>query len=616
LTVQGSAWRLSEAAPPPSVSWDGGGIAVSSMAFIENANADQRIVLSGTWREDGSGALRLTATRVFLDALTRERPARWGGLIDVDATLRGTRERPRVETELHITDGRFRQFSYKALSGHVAYADDLLQVNLRLDQTPDVSITAEGSVPLGLFVPGRPVLPMNIAIASSAIGLGLVEGFTSVVHNVSGEMRVNFTVAGTSHDPHFTGTIELASAGFVVASTGSRYKNGSASLRLASDRVVVDAFHLEDRRGRPLDVRGSLGTQELRFGDVEINVSARNFEVLRNQFGNVDVDARLTVRGNVESPRIEGNVTVASGELKLDEILDRSLSRPYATEAAPVPSVTNVGGVAALDPWDRLGLGIAVHVPAKFRMTGDDVQVAAAGPIGLGSFNVRATGDLYLYKDPAQPLYVTGSLDSMAGAFAFQGRRLDIDQASSINFYGDLSNPDLDVTVSRLISPIMARVTISGPLREPELRLSSTPPIDPSDIMAMIVFNAPASQLSGVQQQQLAVQAGTLAAGFLVTPLLSSLERTIGLESLEIEPPGGVTTGPRVTVGDELAPGLVVRFSRQFGLGDYDLATLEYNLTRILRLRATFSDAESTNAISPFLYIDRAGIDLILFFSF
>ena len=39
-------------------------------------------------------------------------------------------------------------------------------------------------------------------------------------------------------------------------------------------------------------------------------------------------------------------------------------------------------------------------------------------------------------------------------------------------------------------------------------------------------------------------------------------------------------------------------------------------LSRILRLRATFSDAQSLEARSPFRRIERAGIDLLLFFSF
>jgi translocation and assembly module TamB len=220
---------------------------------------------------------------------------------------------------------------------------------------------------------------------------------------------------------------------------------------------------------------------------------------------------------------------------------------------------------------------------------------------------------LYLYKEPAQPLSVTGSFDSISGTYAFQGRRFDVVQNSSINFRGDL-NPEIFVTVRRVISGVETRVSIFGPLRQPELRLASIPPLDESDILSLILFNRGANDLTAPQQQQLLVRAGTLAAGFLAGQLVSAIENRVGLDILELET--GDFSGPKLTVGQEIAPGLVARFSRTFGQEPYDEATVEYYLSRILRLRGTFSDAQSLAIRSPFRRVERAGIDLLLFFSF
>jgi autotransporter translocation and assembly factor TamB len=401
-------------------------------------------------------------------------------------------------------------------------------------------------------------------------------------------------------------------------SSGSRYRNARAAVRLARDRMTVDALHVEDRRGHALELRGSLGTHELQIGDLEISASAKQFELLRNEFGDIQVDTDLTLVGQFEAPRVSGRITVTSGTVQVDRILDRALFQPYSTEATPIPA--EVDAIAALNPWERLALEIELHVPNTLRMVGDNVQVTPGTPLGLGNFNLRVLGDLYLYKDPGQPLYVNGSFDQVTGTYTFQGRRFDLDPTSSINFRGDL-NPELFVTVTRDISGVQTRVTIAGELRQPELRLASTPPLETSDILSLIVFNTSTNQLSALQQQELAVRAGTLAAGFLAAPLLSALEHTLGISTLEIEPassarPGDLATGARVTIGDELAPGLVARFSRQFGAEEYDEATIEYYLSRILRIRATFSDAAELIATSPFRRVERAGIDLIVFFSF
>jgi hypothetical protein len=41
-------------------------------------------------------------------------------------------------------------------------------------------------------------------------------------------------------------------------------------------------------------------------------------------------------------------------------------------------------------------------------------------PLGLGSFNLRATGDLFIFKAPGQTVTVTGSFDSITGTSPFR----------------------------------------------------------------------------------------------------------------------------------------------------------------------------------------------------
>jgi autotransporter translocation and assembly factor TamB len=449
-------------------------------------------------------------------------------------------------------------------------------------------------------------------VRSSAVSLTLLEGLSSQVRNVSGTVQVDVTVLGTTDDPHLSGSVDMTGVAFQVTSSGARYRNGRLAVRLATDRIDVETLHLEDEGGHGLDVTGSLGTHERRVGDLQIQIAAREFRVLRNEFGTIDINASLSLTGEFESPRLSGRLGVSGGELSVDRILDRALFRPYSTEEVALPEFDPI---AVLNPWDRMGLDIELNVPRTLRLVGDNLQVGPGTPIGLGNVNLRVLGDLYLYKDPAQPLYVMGSFDQVTGAYVFQGQRFDLDPASSINFRGDLS-PELYVMVSRVISGVEARISIVGPLQEPELRMTSVPPLDPSDILSLIVFNTSTNQLTTQQQQQLAVRAGTLAAGFLAAPMLSSLERTLGIETIQLEPGGDIGAGARVTIGNEIAPGLVARFSRQFGENQYDQATLEYYLSRILRLRATFTDAASLTSLSPFRRVERAGIDLLFFFSY
>ena len=612
ITLGRLPWRLATTNTPATLSWSGEQVAVTPIEFVAGNN-DERVGIAGTWRRDGNGALHVTATHLFLDTLQAafERPTRYGGVVDLDATIRGTRERPEASGTLTIANGRVERVSYQALRTQFTYAGQIFDVDARLDQAPGVWITAVGKVPLGLVSSDSAEQQIDLAIKSSTISLGLIEGITDVVRDVTGDITLDVQAIGTSRDPHMNGTVTVANAGFVVVPTGSKYKNVRASLTLAPDRITVESLHLEDMDGHPLDAHGSLGTHELQLGDLQIEGTARHFEVIHNDLGTIDVDAAVQLRGRYDAPRIAGDLTVNSGTLRVDEILTRTLFQPYATEQT---TITGVDAVAALNPWDRLGLDLSLHVPATLRLVGDSVQISQDTPIGLGDINLRVAGDLYLYKDPAQPLSVTGSFDQISGTYAFQGRGFNVLESSSINFRGDL-NPEIFVTVTRVISGVETRVSIFGPLKQPELRLASTPPLDQSDILSLIVFNTSTNQLSATQQQQLVARAGVLAAGFLAQPIVSAIENETGIDIFEIEP-GDVGTDIKVTIGHEIAPGLVARFSRQFGREAYDEATIEYYLSRLFRLRATFSDAQALASRSFFRRVERAGIDLLLFFSF
>jgi autotransporter translocation and assembly factor TamB len=615
LSALHTDWRLAPGIRP-RVTWSESGIAVAALDLVDALSGRQHLTASGTWQQDGGGLLRLAAQGVSVDSLittSEGRPAQYGGVLDAIATVTGTREHPSVSADFAIVQGRVRRLAYDRFAGHVNYSGETLQLDVRLDQAPGVWLTGAGTVPLSAFDPSLGEQTMHLALKSSQLSLALVEGFSSLVRNVGGQMQLDVIVSGTSRDPHFSGRVDIDGASFDVVPSGAKYRNGRVALKLSTDQVSVEQFHLEDEGGHPLDVTGSLGTHEMRVGEMQVAVSARGFQVLRNEYGRIDIDTRLDLSGQFEAPRLSGRVTITNGALNVDQILNRTLFQPYATEATT--TLSEADPIVALSPWERMVMDIEVHVPGTLRMVGDNVQVSPGTPLGLGRINVRAFGDIYLYKEPTQPMWVNGSFDSLTGTYAFQGRRFDLQPSSSINFRSDL-NPELYVTVTRIISGVETRVSIIGPLREPELRLASTPPLDPSDILSLIVFNTSINQLSAIQQQQLAVRAGTLAAGFIAAPMVSALQRTLGLDTLEIEPGADIKGGARVTVGNEIAPGLVARFSRQFGEADYDEATLEYYLSRLFRIRATFSDAGTLTAGSPFRRVERAGVDLLLFFSF
>jgi translocation and assembly module TamB len=205
------------------------------------------------------------------------------------------------------------------------------------------------------------------------------------------------------------------------------------------------------------------------------------------------------------------------------------------------------------------------------------------------------------------------------GSYAYQGRRFTIEREGTLRFVGDSSlDPLLSITGTRTVSSVLIRATLRGQASAPELELTSTPTLEESDILSLLLFNQPVNELALGQRNELALQAATLASGFVVSPAVSAVGERLGLDFLEIEPTGGLGTSTfRVTAGREIWKGLFVTYAREFGPGSYNEVLAEYELTPYLRVRATGSDVSGVRMRSSlFRQLERAGIDLIFFFSY
>ena len=73
-----------------------------------------------------------------------------------------------------------------------------------------------------------------------------------------------------------------------------------------------------------------------------------------------------------------------------------------------------------------------------------------------------------------------------------------------------------------------------GSFKQPEIILSSVPPLDQADILSLIVFNQPINQLGAGEQLSLAQRAQALATGAVANQLARSIGNALNLDIFEI----------------------------------------------------------------------------------
>jgi translocation and assembly module TamB len=153
-------------------------------------------------------------------------------------------------------------------------------------------------------------------------------------------------------------------------------------------------------------------------------------------------------------------------------------------------------------------------------------------------------------------------------------------------------------------------------MRAPELTFISNPPLDQADILSLIVFNMPINELGEGQQESLAERAGALAGGYLVSGLTRSLGEALELDEFEIQAQGERGAGPTVSIGEQVGERLFFRVRQGFGAEQATEFILEYQIADFLRLQGSVADISGDMQRTTFRRIERAGLDLIFFFSY
>lgn len=631
---------------------------------VRLASGNQSLDVSGTIGLGGdapTGDLDVKAQNVDLQQLETLLLQNRGftGKLTANAKVTGTTAAPSIDGHVEIQNGTFKTYKYEALSADVDYAGNRFTVDGTLRQSATEQITVKGSAPTSLFTPGKGGHmtaasgdQVDLHITSTAMNLAVVQGFTDLVANVTGTLQADVRVTGSGADPHVVGFVDVRNGSFGVPLGGVSYSGLNTRLDFTPDAVRLQEFQILDEHGEALHVEGELAVHEKQVGAVNITVKSQNFELIDNDLGDVGVDSTLTITGELRRPKVVGEIRLEAGRLEIDRLL-QFFYDPYSTEAMPeivsaeraveasgsaeeatkaalkkAETTVRTGGERAPEPtataegaFAPVSLDLRIVVPENLVLRGKNLRPGGPTGAALGDMNATVGGEVQVRKNPGGVVTLLGSVHPVRGTYEFQGRRFELVRGGQIRFIGETKiNPILDISATRLIpnTGVEARVRVTGTMIAPELTLSSNPPLEESDILALIVFNRPVNELGTGERSSLAATAGGIATGFIAAPLGESIGKALDLDLFEIT----TTTeegdlGAGVTLGQQVGDKAFLKLRQQFGERNVTEFLMEYQLTRFLRLEATAAPetSGSGNRLNQ-RRIERGGLDLIFFFSY
>jgi autotransporter translocation and assembly factor TamB len=618
LTSQGMAWQNVDG-HVPAIQWGNDLIIVKDFALTDAAAKQQQLLANGTFGKPGEEVtvelkdINLNVIDAFL-----LRPPQLTGIVNAKAVVSGGKDTPAVAAEFAVRDGKFRNVPWQSFTGKVNYKPAGLTLDAKLQQNDMQWLTAKGEVPMSL-VRGKKSASdkIDLHVDSSTIDLGLIQGFTTAVTNVTGKVQAKLDLTGTSEEPRAAGGLTITNGGFKAEDTGVVYKNMNGKVDFLPDRVHIDNLYVLDNDNDSLSLTGDLGVAGLSVSNVNLGMYADNFKVIGNEMGNMHINSSVEFTGTFAHPKLVGDLGITTGNIKLDPILAH-LNSAYSTTS--IDTTKTEGGAAEETRQGLLGnLELALHltVPDDLVVKADDLKVGDA-PIGLGKMNMTLGGDINVTAAPAKPITLVGTVNTVRGFYDYQGRRFTILRDGKVRFEGDTVNnldPALDVAGERTIQSVTVHVNVRGRLRKPEIELTSIPPQEQADILALIIFNQPMNQLGEGQQLSLAQRAGSIAAGAVTNQLTGSIANSLNLDQFEINlaPESGSTA--ELTIGQQLGQNLYVKVQQGIGDNSQTNFLLEYEFTKWMRLQTNVLEGSGTQQ-QLFQRVKSTGADLVFTFEF
>lgn len=367
---------------------------------------------------------------------------------------------------------------------------------------------------------------------------------------IGGELTVGAEISGTLSTPVIQGRADLRKGSATIEANGIELIDANLSMTgLADSRAVSEggsALTVEGsvRSGRgQMQVNGQVDWTEEHGIFSDLHLSGNNFEIWRQPNQRIVVTPDIDLSLHDRTLALSGRVLVPEAEFVL---------REFGPSAVAISKDVVVHGehqsVARSSPGPRLVGSLDLQL-------GDRVSFSGFG------IETHLAGGLKLVETVDTPLAAEGSLQLVDGQFETLGKVLTIERGS-LNFYGPLNDPVLDVRAVRRLKyrdqNIRVGVIVSGPISSQlEFVLFSDPVYSDEDILSFLLVDRPASTADGASGNALSGAALTL--GLQSWALTQGLGEGFNLDEVALEGAGGDDT--TIVAGKQLSDDIYVRYT-------------------------------------------------------
>jgi translocation and assembly module TamB len=355
--------------------------------------------------------------------------------------------------------------------------------------------------------------------ADGKIHLELVEAFDADVF-ATGIVALNASIQGTLAQPAINGRLQLQNAGFNMMDAPNGLSNANGTILFSGDRAVIENLTGQSGGGQ-VTLAGfvAYGGPQMQF---RVQATASRVHIQAPPGMSTAVNASLLLMGSSKRSLVSGNVTILDVAFFSHTDIGSMLSRTAEPVTTPQAETGLLGGMQ---------FDIRID-------TAPDVQFRTA----LAQ-NIQADAHLRLRGNIDRP-GMLGRVDVTSGEIIFFGTKYTIDQGTVAFYNPQKIEPVLNVDLNTSAKGIDVVVSVSGPMDRLKLTYRSDPPMQFTDIVALLATGkVPTTdpvlatrQPAAPDQNLTQMGASAVLSQAVANPVSGRLQRLFGVSKLKIDP--------------------------------------------------------------------------------
>ncbi len=400
---------------------------------------------------------------------------------------------------------------------------------------------------------------LDVTIVADPVNLADVpEHVPAGISDVEGRLDAKITLRGALAAPTITGDGTLIAPRAEVPNVGT-----VEDIRLVlrgSPAGVLTIESLTARAGKgEITGRGEIGLVGGADAPIRVDLALRRVPLARRPLYEGVVTGTVVVDGTAAAPIVTADLRVPRA------VLQPRLLPAEGGHLGSDPTITVVGDPAAeAPPPSAVEALAAVEIHATVKV-GKNVRIVRKDG------NIRLAGTLAIDKAVGGPFVLTGPIELPEGWYEFRGRRFEI-RSGTIRFTGRPEpDPELRVRARHRAPGYLIWVTIGGTASAPTLALTSEPSLSEADVLAVLLFGRPASQLRGDQQSTVGREVQSVALSYVAPALEESARDVLPIDRLEV-------SGEEVTVARYVTQDIFISLSQELTERGGQTVGMEYDL--------------------------------------